>query len=150
MPRLASAWLSNGVVGAENAGEMIIACTGDTTEIGSGEMENRSQIMHERLCSVGELLFAVASSTQSASAGSLVAGDRSSNAYALAISSSKLSSHDLPATPDAKGLYAEMLAARSLALSDLNEAINLLNAELVASSVIETLRAGDNTRPGIS
>jgi hypothetical protein len=140
LPPMALPWIVELVVGAEDLGETIVAsCLQPETRAEKEKQENeRTLFMRSRLASVGELLL-TASYGQGKRKGPSTANN-TTIATALAIGANKLVSTDLPPAPfHGQDLYAEMMATRDLAVKDLQEAVDLLNAELAASSAKQAL-----------
>jgi hypothetical protein len=144
LPPMALPWIVQLVVDAEGLGETIVTCLEQQkrSEKKRGEKlqieTDRTRLMRKRLASFGELLL-TASYCDGARKGPLTTNNLTI-ATALATGADKLFSSDLPAdSPNGPDLFAETLASRELAAADLQEAIDLLNAELAASSVQQTL-----------
>jgi hypothetical protein len=142
LPPMALPWIVELVVGAEDLGETIVAsCLQPETRAEKEKQDNeRTIFMKSRLASLGGLLL-----TASYGQGDTKGPSRANNttiATALAIGSHKLVATDLPPAPyHGEELYAEMMATREMAVKDLQEAVDLLNAEHAAASVRQVLES---------
>lgn len=130
---MALPWIVELVVGAEDLGESIVAsCLQPETRAEKEKRDNeRTLFMKSRLASLGGLLLTASYDTKGPSR-----ANNTTIATALAIGSQKLVSTNLPPAPyHGEELYAEMMATRDMAVKDLQEAVDLLNAEHAAASV---------------
>jgi len=135
LPPMTKAWLTRVLTDAEDVGKAIAASLRPATE--SSARDSRSLYLKERLASIGALAL-TSSCCQQLLPKTPATDDSTTTGTAQAVAARKLSRPHLPAAPD-QGLYAEMVAARNLAIEDLDEAVDLLNAELAASTLQQSL-----------
>lgn len=140
LPPMALPWIVQLAVGAEDLGQTVVSSLAQKkrSEKKRGEAQpldnERTRFMQTRLASVSELLLSASYGNENSK------GEAAANhlvtATALTPGAKKLLSSDhLPTHSSESDLLVEMLASRDLAVADLKESMDLLNAELAASSM---------------